>query len=60
MDLKKAKGQGIERSSDTGMPVRNGNLATDRTTTTKLQVCENNWVRKIARERGQTVEDWWS
>ncbi len=31
------------------MPVRNGNLGNDRTTTTRLQVCENNWVRKIAR-----------
>ena len=26
----------------------------------RLQMCENNWVRKIVRERGQTGEDWWS
>ena len=31
------------------MPVQNGNLGNDRTTTKRLQVCENNWVRKIAR-----------
>ena len=34
------------------MPVRNGNFGTDRNTTTKavrMQVCDNNWVRKIAR-----------
>ena len=34
-DLKKTKGQGHEHLCDTGMPVRNGNLGTDRTTTTK-------------------------
>ena len=31
------------------MPVRNGNLGTDRTTTTKAANVRNNWVRKIAR-----------
>ena len=31
----KTKGQGHEYLCDTGMPVRNGNLANDRTTTTK-------------------------
>ena len=32
---KKTKGQGHEHVCHTGMPVRNGNLGTDRTTTTK-------------------------
>ena len=32
---KKTKGQGHEHMCDTGMPVRNGNLGNDRTTTTK-------------------------
>ena len=31
------------------MPVRNGNLVNDRTTTTKATSVRNNWVRKIAR-----------
>ena len=34
-DLKKTKGQGHEHLCDTGRPVRNGNLGTDLTTTTK-------------------------
>ena len=34
-DLKKAKGQGHEHLCETGMPEWNGNLGTDRTTTTK-------------------------
>ena len=34
-DLKKTKGQGHEHVCHTGMPVRNGNLGTDGTTTTK-------------------------
>ena len=40
-----------EHVCHTGMPVRNGNLGTDRTNNNKLrlQVCENNWARKIAR-----------
>ena len=33
--LQKSKGQGHEHLCDTGMPVRNGNLVNDRTTTTK-------------------------
>ena len=32
-----------------GMPVRNGNLGNDRTTTTKAASVQKNWVRKIAR-----------
>ena len=32
---KKTKGQGHEHVCDTGMLVRNGNIGTDRTTTTK-------------------------
>ena len=34
-DLQKTKGQGHEHVCHTSMPVRNGNLGTDRTTTTK-------------------------
>ena len=35
VDLQKTRGQGHEHVCHTGMPVRNGNLGTDRTTTTK-------------------------
>ena len=35
MDLQTTKGQGHEHVCHTGMPVRNGNLGTDLTTTTK-------------------------
>ena len=31
------------------MPVRNGNLAQTELQQQRLQLCENNWVRKIAR-----------
>ena len=48
-DLKKTKGQGHEHLCDTGMPVQNGNLGNDRTTTTKAASVQNKWVRKIAR-----------
>ena len=34
-DLKKSEGQGREHLCHTSMPVRNGNLGSDRTTTTK-------------------------
>ena len=34
-DLKKTEGQGHEHLCHTGMPVRNGNIGNDRTTTTK-------------------------
>ena len=34
-DLKKTEGQGHEHLCHTGMPARNGNLGTDRTTTAK-------------------------
>ena len=34
-DLEKTKGQGHEHLCDTGMPVWNGNVGTDRNTTTK-------------------------
>ena len=37
--LKKTEGQGHEHLDDTGMPVRNGNLDNDRTTTTKAAKC---------------------
>ena len=49
-DLKQTEGQGHEHLCDTGMPVRNGNFGTDRTTTKKGCNCaEKKWVRKIAR-----------
>ena len=35
MDLQKTKGQGHEHVCHTGMPVRNGNIGIDGTTTTK-------------------------
>ena len=35
MDLKKTERQGHEHLCHTSMPVRNGNLGSDRTTTTK-------------------------
>ena len=39
-DLKQTKEQGHDHLCDTGMPVRNGNFGTDRTTTKKrLQLC---------------------
>ena len=40
------KGQGHDHLFDSGMPVWNGNLGNDRTTTQSLQVWENNWVLK--------------
>ena len=36
-DIKKTKGQGHEHLRDTGVPVGNGNLGHDRTTTTKAE-----------------------
>ena len=48
--LKKIEGQGHEHLCHTGMPVRNGNqLALTEIHQQRLQVCENNWVRQIAR-----------
>ena len=52
-DLQKSnKGQGHEDVCHTGMPVRNGNIGTDRTTVTKAASVRKQlryWVRKIAR-----------
>ena len=58
-DLKKTQGQGLEHLCDTGMTVRNGNPSNDRTTVQqqRLQVCENNWVRKIARVTRAYVQE---
>ena len=40
------------------MPVQKGNPGNDRTTTTKAAtVCENNWVRKIARVTRADVQE---
>ena len=62
-DLKKTEGQGHEHLCHNGMPVRNGNLGTDRTTATKVASVRKQqfyWVRKIARvtrtDRRRTVE----
>ena len=48
-DLQKTKGQGHEHACHTGMPVRNGNLGTDRTTTTKAASVRKQLGPKIAR-----------
>ena len=48
-DLKQAKELGHDHLCDTGMPVRNGNFGTDRTTTKKAAIVRKKWVRKIAR-----------
>ena len=45
--LKKTEGQVHEYLCHTSTPVRNGNLALTELQH-RLQVCENNWVRKIA------------
>ena len=47
MDLKKTEGQGHEHLCHTSMSVRNGNIGSDRTTTTKAasvrkQLCPKN------------------
>ena len=48
--LNKIEGQGHEHLCHTGIPVRNGNqLALTEIQQQRLQVCENNWVRQIAR-----------
>ena len=48
--LKKIEGQGHEHLCHTGMSVRNGNqLALTEIQQQRLQVCENNWVRQIAK-----------
>ena len=48
-DLKQTGRQGYEHLCHTSLPVRDGNLGTDRTTTTKAGSGDNNWVRQIAR-----------
>ena len=50
-DLKKTGRQGHEHLCHTSLPVRNGTetLALTELQQQRLQVCENNWVRKIAR-----------
>ena len=40
-ELKETEGQGHEHLCHAGMPVRNGNLGTDRTTTTKAASVRN-------------------
>ena len=51
-DLKKTEGQGHEHLCHTGMSVglRNGNLGTDRTTTTKAASVRKQLGPKIARQ----------
>ena len=48
-DVQKTKGQGHEHVCHTGMPVRNGNLGTDRPTTTKAASVREQLGTKIAR-----------
>ena len=54
-DLKKAEGQGHEHLCHTSMPARNGNLGSDRTTTTKAASVRKQLGPKKARI---TREDW--
>ena len=49
--FKKAERESPENMCYTSMPVWSGDSGVDRTTTTKLQVCENNWVRRITRTK---------
>ena len=54
-DLKKTEGHGHEHLCHTSMPVRNGNLGSDRTTTTKAasvrkQLGPNNSKRNEGRQ----------
>ena len=61
--LKTIEGQGHEHLCHTGMPVRNGNrMALTELQQQRLQVCENNWVRQIARvtraDRRRMAELW--
>ena len=46
---KRLKGQGHEHLCGTGMPVRNGNLGNDRTTTTKAASVRKQLGTTIAR-----------
>ena len=48
-DLQKTKGQGHEHVCHTGMPVRNGNLGTDRPTKSKAASVRKQLGTKIAR-----------
>ena len=48
-DLKKTKEQGHEHLCHTGMPDGTETLALTELQQQRRQVCENNWVRKIAR-----------
>ena len=58
--LKGKVGQGHGHLCHNGMAVRNGNLALSEQQPQRLEVCENNWVRKIARvtraDRRRVVE----
>ena len=50
-DLKETEGQGHEYLRDTGMPVRNGNLGNDRTTTTKTASVRKQLGTKNSRSK---------
>ena len=46
-DLKQTKEQGHDHLCDTGMPIRNGNFGTDRTTKKKAAIVRRkNWYEK--------------
>ena len=48
-NLKKTEGQGHEHLCHTSMPVRNGNIGTDRTRTTKATSVRKQLGPKVAR-----------
>ena len=55
-DLKKTEGQGHEHLCHIGMPVRNGNLGTDRTTTTKAASVRKQQGPKTSKSNEGTQE----
>ena len=56
-DLKKTEGQGHEHSCHTGMPVRNGNLGTDRTTTKAASVRKQLGTKNSKSNEGRQVKN---
>ena len=53
-DLKKTEGHCHEHWCHTTMPVRNGNLGSDQTTTTKAASVQNNCIRKNSKSNEGT------
>ena len=56
MDLKKTKGQGHEHLCDTGMPVWNGKVSNDRTTTTKAASVRKQLSTKNSKSKDGRLE----